>query len=87
MKVRRRIVLTVLTLGVLCCGTAAARSLLTLSLDQASTGDGLGTWYTLAPMPTARQEISSAYYAGYVVTIGGYNAAGASTNTVEAYDP
>src|SRR5262250_374979 len=44
-------------------------------------------WSTLAPMPTARQEISVAVLDGKVFVIGGYDANGQSTATVEVYDP
>src|SRR5215510_3242561 len=42
---------------------------------------------TLAPMPTARQEISVSVLAGKVFAIAGYDANGQSTATVEVYDP
>jgi len=48
---------------------------------------GEGVWRPLAPMPTARQEISTAVLNGLVYVIGGYNTAGQSTNVVEVYDP
>ena len=51
---------------------------------QAASG---GEWSTLAPMPTARQEISTAVLNGKVFVIAGFNSAGNSTNTVEVYDP
>src|SRR5262249_35544066 len=44
-------------------------------------------WSTLAPMPTARQEIAVAVLDGKVFVIGGYDANGQSTATVEVYDP
>src|SRR5262245_3694627 len=44
-------------------------------------------WSTLAPMPTARQEISVAVLDGKVFVIAGYDANGQSTATVEVYDP
>src|SRR5215475_15882737 len=44
-------------------------------------------WSTLAPMPTARQEISVAVLDGKVFVIGGYDGSGRSTGTVEVYDP
>ncbi len=46
-----------------------------------------GLWFALAPMPSARQEISSAVLDGKIYVIGGFNSSGASTNTVEVYDP
>jgi N-acetylneuraminic acid mutarotase len=44
-------------------------------------------WSTLAPMPTARQEISVSVLDGKVFAIAGYDANGQSTATVEVYDP
>src|SRR5262249_16111711 len=44
-------------------------------------------WSTLAPMPTARQEISVAVVDGKVFVIAGYDGNGQSTATVEVYDP
>ena len=46
-----------------------------------------GTWATLAPMPTARQELAVAVLDGKVFVIGGYDTSGASTAVVEVYDP
>lgn len=46
-----------------------------------------GAWATLAPMPTARQELSVAILDGKVFAIAGYDLQGASTTTVEVYDP
>lgn len=51
---------------------------------RAQTG---GTWQMLASMPTARQEISAAVLTGKIYVIAGYDANGASTNTVEVYNP
>ena len=48
---------------------------------------GYGAWRTLAPMPSARQEVSTAVFNGRVYVIAGFTSAGASTSTVEAYDP
>jgi hypothetical protein len=44
-------------------------------------------WSTLAPMPTARQEVSVSVLDGKVFVIGGYDVNGQSTATVEVYDP
>ncbi len=46
-----------------------------------------GAWRTLAPMPTARQELATAVLDGNIFVIGGYDTAGRSTNTVEVYHP
>ncbi|HZN11588.1 MAG TPA: kelch repeat-containing protein [Blastocatellia bacterium] len=46
-----------------------------------------GEWRALAPMPSARQEVSTAVLDGKIYVIAGYNAAGQDTSTVEVYDP
>jgi N-acetylneuraminic acid mutarotase len=46
-----------------------------------------GVWSTLAPMPTARQEISVSVLDGKVFVIAGFDSQGQSTATVEVYDP
>jgi len=63
-----------------------------LSLSVALTGavwqvGDRGRWVTLASMPSARQEISTAALNGKIFVIAGFNSSGASTNTVEVYDP
>jgi N-acetylneuraminic acid mutarotase len=45
-----------------------------------------GTWQTLAPMPTARQELATAALNGKIYAIGGYDSSGTPTNVVEVYD-
>src|SRR5262249_27951751 len=59
-------------------------AVVTLSGPQ-STRDG--EWLTLAPMPTARQEISIAGLRGKIYVIAGFYINHKSTNTVEVYDP
>ena len=46
-----------------------------------------GSWQTLAPMPTARQELATAVLNGKIYAIGGYDSSGTPTNIVEVYDP
>jgi N-acetylneuraminic acid mutarotase len=46
-----------------------------------------GTWTTLAPMPTPRQEVAVAELGGRVFVIGGFGPGGEATDTVEVYDP
>jgi len=46
-----------------------------------------GIWQTLAPMPTARQELATAVLDGKIYAIGGYDSSGTPTNIVEVYDP
>ena len=46
-----------------------------------------GIWQTLAPMPTARQELATAALNGKIYAIGGFDSSGAPTNIVEVYDP
>src|SRR5436190_896637 len=56
------------------------------SLLSQSTGDR-DSWQTLAPMPAARQELSSAVLNGLIYVIGGYDSAGQSTSSVFVYHP
>src|SRR6188768_972197 len=56
------------------------------SLLSQSTGDR-GSWRTLAPMPAARQEISSAVLNGLIYVIAGYDSTGQSTSSVFVYHP
>jgi N-acetylneuraminic acid mutarotase len=46
-----------------------------------------GAWTTLAPMPTARQEVAVATLGGSIYVIGGYGPSALPMITVEAYDP
>src|SRR5204862_6366962 len=46
-----------------------------------------GTWTSLAPMPTPRQEVAVAALRGHVWVIGGFGAAAEPTAAVESYDP
>ena len=55
-------------------------SVLAQSVDPAA-------WTMLAPMPLARQEISSAALDGKIYVIAGFNNSGASTSDVQVYDP
>ncbi|HEV2842047.1 MAG TPA: kelch repeat-containing protein [Chthoniobacterales bacterium] len=60
------------------------------SLVLAAASDGQtvgGTWQQLAPMSTDRQELASALLNGKIYVMGGLNADGVSTNTVEVYNP
>src|SRR5262245_31471632 len=50
------------------------------------TGDR-GAFTTLAPVPSVRQEISTAVLNGRIFVIAGFNSSGGNTNTVEVYDP
>jgi N-acetylneuraminic acid mutarotase len=62
--------------------------MISLWLAMASSGHaGAGEWQTLAPMPSARQEISTAVLNGKIYVIAGFDSGGASTNTVEVYNP
>jgi Uncharacterized protein conserved in bacteria len=53
--------------------------------SQAQTASG--SWLTLAPMPSSRQELATAALNGKIYVIGGYNQNIVSTNTVDVYDP
>jgi hypothetical protein len=46
-----------------------------------------GRWLTLAPMPTARQEVAVAALGGHVWVIGGFGPGAEPVPTVERYDP
>src|SRR5207247_879229 len=46
-----------------------------------------GKWTSLAPMPTARQEVAVAELNGRVFVIGGFGSGGEAVPTVEVYDP
>src|SRR5580704_8481341 len=46
----------------------------------------LGTWTTMASMPTARQQLAAGVVNGRLYAIGGLDSVGYS-NAVEAYDP
>ena len=60
-------------------------SLLLSVSSYAQTGGG--EWQTLAPMPSARQEISTAVLNGKIYVIAGFTSDGTSTDTVESYNP
>jgi N-acetylneuraminic acid mutarotase len=61
-------------------------ALLAASVALSAHGQG-GRWETLAPMPTARQELAAAVLDGKIYVIGGLNGKLASTATVEVYNP
>ena len=68
----------------LCCSLLLVASTVITALGQ----QGYGHWeVNLAPMPTARQEVSSSVFNERVYVIAGFTSAGASLNTVEAYFP
>jgi N-acetylneuraminic acid mutarotase len=46
-----------------------------------------GSWLTLAPMPSTRQELATAALNNRIYVIGGYGQHAVSTDTVEVYDP
>jgi len=59
-----------------------------LWLAMASRGDGgVGDWQTLAPMPSARQELATAVLNGKIYVIAGFDSSGVSTSTVDVYNP
>jgi N-acetylneuraminic acid mutarotase len=74
-----RLLLVVLALGG-CLGIATDSS---APVDQSAPG----RWATLAPMPTARQEVAVAAYGGHVWVIGGFGPGAEPMPTVERYDP
>src|SRR5690242_2245626 len=46
-----------------------------------------GTWTSLAPLPTPRQEVAVAALGGHVWVIGGFGSTAEPTAIVESYDP
>lgn len=46
-----------------------------------------GLWFTAEPMPSARQEISTAALNGQIFVIAGYDSDAQSTDTVYVFDP
>jgi len=46
-----------------------------------------GSWASLTPLPTARQEVAAAALRGQVWVIGGFSTTGEPLATVESYDP
>jgi len=69
----------VLGLSFLALFAVAARAML-------QTGSR-GAFTTLAPVPSVRQEISTAVLDGKIYVIAGFNSSGGNTNTVDVYDP
>lgn len=70
-------------LALLAAGCIGARTESEAPVDQSAPG----TWTTLAPMPTARQEVAVAALDGRVWVIGGFGESAEPVATVEAYDP
>src|SRR5687767_6540831 len=46
-----------------------------------------GTWRSRSPLPTARQEMPSAFLGGRIYTPGGMDSQGNALATMEIYDP
>lgn len=69
--------------------TVLAGGCLGVTTESAAPVDQLapGTWTTLAPMPTARQEVAVATLDNRVYVIGGFGPGAEPVATVEAYDP
>ena len=62
-------------------------ALFALAVQAALQTGNRGAWTTLAPVPSVRQEVSTAALNGKIYVIGGFNSSGDSTNTVDVYDP
>ncbi len=62
-------------------------ALLILSARAAMQTGNRGAWTTLAPVPSVRQEISTAVLDGKIYVIAGFNSSGGNTNTVDVYNP
>jgi N-acetylneuraminic acid mutarotase len=81
--VSRGLVALGLLLPVLASGCVGFSTESAAPIDQLAPG----TWTTLAPMPTARQEVAVAALDGRVYVIGGFGAGAEPVAAVEAYDP
>jgi len=69
-----------------------ALGLLSLTLFAAAVRPALqtgsrGAWTTLAPVPSVRQEISTAVLDGKIYVIAGFDSSGGNTSTVDVYNP
>ena len=73
---RRTRFLRAMVVLLLCCG----------ALVGARAQNG-GTWQTLAPMPSFRQELASAVLDGKVYVMGGLSWENVALKTVEEFDP
>ncbi len=62
-------------------------SLLVAIVQAALQAGSRGGWATLAPVPAARQEISTAVLDGKIYVIAGFNSSAGNTNNVYVYDP
>jgi uncharacterized protein (TIGR03437 family) len=62
-------------------------ALFVIAVRAALQAGNRGAWTTLAPVPSVRQEISTAVLDGKIYVIAGFNSSGGSVNTVEVYDP
>jgi len=68
--------------------TSALGGCLAITTPSAAPDDlAPGTWRTLSPMASARQEVAVAEVGGKVYVIGGFGEAYGPTNAVEVYDP
>jgi N-acetylneuraminic acid mutarotase len=79
-RLRLPVVLLVLLLAGGCVGVAVDSR---APIDQSRPG----TWAPVAPMPTARQEVTAAALDGQVWVIGGLGDFAQPVDTVEVYDP
>jgi uncharacterized protein (TIGR03437 family) len=62
-------------------------ALLAVASRAALQAGNRGEWMTLAPAPSARQEVSTAVLDGKIYVIAGFTSSGDSTTAVEVYDP
>ncbi|HEX3178129.1 MAG TPA: kelch repeat-containing protein [Methylomirabilota bacterium] len=78
-----RLLATVVLVAALLGGCLGVATDSPAPIDQSAPG----RWVTLAPMPTARQEVAVAALGGHVWVIGGFGAGAEPLATVERYDP
>ncbi|MFN2476536.1 MAG: Kelch repeat-containing protein [Chthoniobacterales bacterium] len=64
-----------------------AACILVCSASRAHGQGTTGSWRSLAPLPTARQELATAVLNGKIYVIGGYDENRRSTTTVDDYNP
>jgi Kelch motif protein len=69
--------------GLLVAGCVGISTPSSAPVDQTAPG----SWLSLAPLPTPRQEVAVAALRGQVWVIGGFGTSAEPTTTVESYDP
>ncbi|HEY3121651.1 MAG TPA: kelch repeat-containing protein, partial [Vicinamibacteria bacterium] len=81
---RRRILYLLALAGAAACGRESGSATTSPSPGASPGGD---TWARLMPMNESRQEVCVAEIGGRIHVAGGYLAGGATSSTLEVYDP